>query len=78
MSQMNPVVRKAHLEAATRSGEARSCGTKIRYGTIAEATTAAYRVTEMNAGSKELEPYPCPWCNGYHVGRAYSDAELGL
>jgi hypothetical protein len=52
---------------ALGSGEARACGSKIRYDNMVAATKAAYNL-EVKRPGEILDPYPCPWCGFYHVG----------
>lgn len=43
------------------------CGTKHKYPTMIMATRAAYHHTEFR--NKEYDPYQCPYCLKYHIGR---------
>lgn len=63
-----------HRRAATYYGEQASCGTKIRYSE-ASALRAAESMTAKRTDGKQLEAYPCPWCERWHVGRKMSDEE---
>jgi len=68
-----------HLAAATRAGQASACGKKINYGSEDSAARAAGGMNKKKAAlgdSKLLEPYPCPFCAGWHIGRQMSEDEL--
>jgi hypothetical protein len=74
MAGMDDAVRLAHLSAGAAYGREATCGKKIDYFSEASATRAAEAM--MAKGSKPLEPYPCYWCLGWHIGRAMSPDEL--
>jgi len=65
-----------HLYAGRRAGREATCGTKVDYKSEPSAFKAA--VAMMAKGSKELEPYPCPFCGGWHIGRKMSEDELAI
>lgn len=65
---------KAHLIAARCFGKESSCGTKIRHRSFSAAQVAAQSATIKYGTAKA--PYPCPFCDGWHVGRAMSQKEL--
>jgi hypothetical protein len=62
-------------EISRGAGRESACGQKIRYGSRLEATPHAYHITQHHDGAKELEPYACYWCGGYHVGGRYLSDE---
>ncbi|HJR46256.1 MAG TPA: hypothetical protein VJ927_11695 [Actinomycetota bacterium] len=53
----------------TQSGRHRlkSCETKRRYATSAEAEATA-RHQRAESGHADLEIYPCMFCHGWHIG----------
>lgn len=71
---MDEVTRQLHLDAGRRYGREATCGVKIDYKSEASAQRAATKM--MAKGSKELEAYPCAWCDGWHIGRKMSEEEL--
>ena len=48
-----------------KDDEASSCAGKVRYG---HRETALRACQDMRAKGRDLEPYPCPYCNGWHLG----------
>lgn len=70
---MNAAEREMHLSAGRAYGREATCGKKIDYRSEETAARAAERM--MAKGSKELEAYPCVWCNGWHIGRAMTPEE---
>jgi hypothetical protein len=48
------------------NNEAGSCTRKVRYGHKETAERAVSAM--MSKGSKPLEPYPCGYCAGWHIG----------
>lgn len=63
-----------HLKAGEIYGLDATCGglekkkkKKIDYKSRESASKAARAM--MRKGSKPLEPYPCFWCGGWHIGR---------
>lgn len=71
-----------HLTAALACGREVACGTKSRYGTEKAAEIAARslnkRPPEKRKRHAEQEPYPCPFCDRWHVGRKMSQEERGF
>jgi len=65
---------KAHLTAALYFGQESSCGSKIRHKTFSAASVAAQSAS-IKYG-KPKAPYPCPFCDKWHVGRQMSQDEL--
>ena len=54
------------LKIAILCGEKNSCGTKINYKSEATSVKKALEIN-MKKG-RNLEAYPCPFCNGWHLG----------
>jgi len=63
-----------HLAAAKRFGKTSSCTNKVKYKTFGSASQAAVFASKKYNNTKS--PYPCPFCNKWHVGRKLSDNEL--
>ncbi len=58
---------------AFASGLDRACGDKYRYRTYALAEEAARAVSGKPENKYyPVDPYPCPWCRGYHIGKLVS------
>ncbi len=74
MDEQQAELHKLHIIAGLACGEARTCGNKINYYTIETAIKAAGKVSEKLG--KELEAYPCAFCEGWHIGRKMSFKEL--
>ena len=73
---MDDDLRALHLAAGLRAGEARTCGTKIRYPTEESAARAAASMNAKPTTRKRLEAYPCAFCSQWHIGREMSLEEL--
>jgi len=71
---MDDRTRRLHLAAGRAYGRDATCGTKVDYKSEETAGKAAAGM--MSKGSKDLEPYPCFWCDGWHIGRRMSNEEL--
>ncbi len=71
---MDDAIQFLHLVAGKRCGREATCGTKIDYKSEASGQRAAEAM--MAKGSKELEPYPCAFCDGWHIGRKMTEEEL--
>ncbi|MDQ3337535.1 MAG: hypothetical protein M4D80_20420 [Myxococcota bacterium] len=73
---MDEELRQLHLNAGRKAGESRTCGTKIRYPALESAQRAAESMNAKPKTKNTLEPYPCPFCETWHIGRAMSLEEL--
>ena len=76
---MAPEVQDLHRRAAEAAGRDSACGRKVDHGDEGRAWKAAGSLNRRNAGTgdpKRFEPYPCPFCGGWHVGREMTEAEL--
>jgi hypothetical protein len=65
-----------HLAAGEACGRLATCGTKVNHGTEESAAKAAASLNRSGKARHEVEPYPCFWCKGWHVGRKMSAEEL--
>ncbi len=54
------------LKIAYLCGKQNSCGSKINYKSEETANKKALEIN--NKKGRNLEAYPCPFCNGWHVG----------
>lgn len=48
----------------------RSCFSKLRHFTLKAAEAHADRLSR-GQGEDNIEPYPCKFCGGWHVGHSY-------
>lgn len=71
---MDERTRQLHLAAGRAYGRDATCGRKQDYRS--EETAAKAATSMMSKGSKNLEPYPCFWCDGWHIGRTMPEDEL--
>lgn len=62
-----------HRKAALDSGKDRACTGKIDYKSEATAEKAAIALNKKTERPNFhiLEAYPCPFCNGWHIGRKF-------
>jgi hypothetical protein len=67
-----------HKRAAIATGKDVACGSKINYKTEEKAIRAAISLNQKTnrPNFHKLEAYPCPFCNGWHIGREMSKEEL--
>lgn len=69
--------RRMHLAAGMEYGVKSTCGEgehqKINYVYENTAIVAAAKGSEKY--SKAMEAYPCPWCDGWHIGRKMTEEE---
>jgi hypothetical protein len=75
---MDASLYQLHVNAGLKAGKERTCGAKVNYQSEESAQRAA---DQMNAKPKTrnlLEPYPCPFCQGWHIGRKMPLEELQL
>jgi len=73
---MDSILYKLHLAAAKACGEDRSCRDKVRYGSEETARESADAMNLKGDRKYLLEHYPCPFCDGWHLGRHMSIDEL--
>lgn len=65
-----------HLNAARKAGKDASCGKKQWYVNYELGWKAAARLNESPNSRHKVEPYPCPFCDRWHIGRVMSVEEL--
>ncbi len=73
---MNDDLHNLHLEAGLAIGADKTCARKIDYQTAEKAIAAATQMNQKPTTRNTLEAYPCPFCHGWHIGRAMTRAEL--
>jgi hypothetical protein len=71
---MEPEWKELHLRAAIFYGEASACGKKVDYKSETTARSAAVALSLTY--KKQMEAYPCPWCQGWHIGREMLPKEV--
>ena len=67
-----------HLKAGFQAGKERTCGKKIDYKSEDTARKAVFKITKKGKNRHLLEPYPCLFCEGWHIGRKMSMKELEI
>lgn len=65
---MNEQLYQLHLKAAQKVGEQRTCGKKTRFISEEKAQRAAEAHNTWIGRRHNVEPYPCPFCNQWHIG----------
>ena len=73
---MDPNLFKLHEQVGNLCGVERTCGKKVRYSDEAKAQQAAMVMSAKPATRNPLEPYPCVFCKGWHIGRKMVHEEL--
>jgi hypothetical protein len=73
---MDDRTRQLHLIAGYAAGVEATCGNKQKHESEEAATKAANSLNRSGKARHEVEPYPCAWCHGWHIGRRMSDEEL--
>jgi len=63
---------RLHLLAGKASGRAKTCGKKVNYKSEQTATNAATCLNQKGKTRGNLEPYPCFFCDGWHIGASMS------
>jgi hypothetical protein len=73
---MDERLRQLHLEAGLKCGQERTCGSKRRYESEPQAGRAAAAHNRWSERKHDVEPYPCAFCDRWHLGRVMSVEEL--
>lgn len=63
-----------HLLAGKTYGQEATCGKKIDFQSEETATKSAVKLTDKY--QRDMEAYPCYFCNGWHVGRKLTQEEI--
>lgn len=66
---MTPELLNLHLEAGRRVGQEKTCGKKTKYADEAAGIKAAASHNKWEKRRHDVEPYPCAFCNQWHVGQ---------
>ncbi len=74
---MDRQTQRMHLRAGAVYGRTSTCGPeakpKVDYRTEERAERAAQKMSAQYG--RDLEPYPCFWCGGWHIGREMAPTE---
>lgn len=73
---MDTVTHDLHIQAGTIAGREATCGTKVDYQSEETAAKAALTMNAKPRTRSVLEPYPCAFCHGWHIGRAMSVEDM--
>lgn len=57
-----------HLEAGRIAGQERTCGKKNAFADEPAAQKAADAHNRWDKRRHDVEPYPCAFCNQWHIG----------
>jgi hypothetical protein len=70
---MDTELMELHKKAALSSGKERACEGKINFKSEETADKAAARLNKKTdrPNFHLLEAYPCPFCEGWHIGRKF-------
>lgn len=68
---MEEVTYRLHLWAGIIAGIENTHDGKVDYGSEETATEAADSMNAKPTTRHFLEPYPCVFCKGWHIGRVY-------
>lgn len=73
---MNIITFIQHLVVGFLSGEDKTCGNKIKYGSEEKASKASIAMNNKSTTRSVLEPYPCFFCSDWHIGRKIPTSKL--
>ena len=73
---MNEYIYKLHLIAGRNAGIEKTCGNKNKFENIEDAQRAANAHNHWEKRNHDVEPYPCFFCETWHIGRIMSLDEL--
>jgi hypothetical protein len=65
---MDPRLYDLHLKAGEVCGREKTCGRKNRYADEDRAAVAAAAHNRWKERRHDVEPYPCVFCQQWHVG----------
>lgn len=75
-SYMNEELATKRAIVAKFCGKEKSCGNKIRHDFFHQASAHAHGHNKAKKMQKKVEPYPCYYCNGWHVGGLFGKEEF--
>jgi hypothetical protein len=65
---MSTQERDWHLRMSRETGKELACDNKVNYLREETATRIAEKLNGRGDRRRELEAYPCWWCQGWHIG----------
>ncbi|WP_020469764.1 hypothetical protein [Zavarzinella formosa] len=65
---MDQRLHELHLHAGLVSGREKTCGKKMAYQSEELAVRAATAHNRWDKRRHDVEPYPCAFCQNWHVG----------
>lgn len=65
---MNKELYDLHLKAGLKAGLEKTCGKKNKYSSFNSAVKAADSHNKWKDRRHDVEPYPCAFCQLWHVG----------
>jgi hypothetical protein len=65
---------KLHHAAGLACGRDSTCGAKVKYNSEERANIVAVKMSAKF--QRNLEAYPCVFCNNWHIGRQMSLQEM--
>lgn len=65
-----------HLRAGKAYGEEATCGSKVKHLSEDVASRMAASLNRRVNKTHDVEPYPCFWCQNWHVGRTMTPEEV--
>jgi len=71
---MEPEAISMHIAAGLHYGIDATCGNKVDYKSEATAEKSADKLSIKY--SRDMEGYPCAFCEGWHVGRKLTEEEV--
>lgn len=67
---------KFHIESGRRAGKDRTCGKKVDWKSEERATQTAEKMSLKY--DRDMEAYPCAFCNGWHIGGKFDRGGRGV
>ncbi len=65
---MDAEIAKLHIAAGLKSGQEKTCGKKTAFADEASAQKAAGAHNRWEKRRHDVEPYPCAFCQKWHIG----------
>lgn len=65
---MDAELHQLHLKAGEKAGKDKTCGKKTAFPTEEAAAKAAANHNKWDKRRHDVEPYPCAFCNQWHIG----------
>lgn len=65
-----------HIQAGKICGEEKTCGKKNAFNNEEAAQKASNHHNKWEGRNHDVEPYPCAFCNKWHIGNIMSEQVL--